>query len=610
MSIVPLKKLTLFGLTVEKEKILTRLQKLGCLHLVTLAPEPDRPEDILPRYPKDTHEAMRYLLDSPIKRQPVTVDEDFDLPAIVEKALWNRERLRAAREGLDEFRALIRANTPWGNFKMPTQAELGGLNLWFYVVPLNEMRDVEAGDLTWQVVNRDHRNAYVVVISKEEPPEEAMPVARVELGVQSLAELRRAEEGRVGEEEDILAERWRLTRWLGLLRSHMAEAEDDAALRFAATQTLDSDEIFAIQGWVPEEVSEGVVSYANASGLACNIENPGDDDSPPVLLENQANIEAGEDILSFFQLPGYRDWDPSAIVFVSFALFFGMILSDAGYAAVLVILVAFLWKKMGRSKDGLRLRKLVGAVLTCSIGYGVLVGSYFGVTPPPESLLGRLQILDINDFDTMMSLAIWIGGLHVVLANVMVAWNRRKSLMCLSPIGWVVMVPGMTAGTTIYLAGGEEATTQLQAVAPFWTGSIVTGLVMVLLFNSDRQFKGAKNLLLRFLDGLKGVAGITTAFGDVLSYLRLFALGLASASLAVTFNDLATQAMGAGPGVGLLLAIVIIAFGHVLNLVLAVVSGVVHGLRLNLIEFYNWGINEEGYPFNAFRKKETVTWTA
>ncbi len=601
MSIVPLKKLTLFGLTVEKEKILTRLQKLGCLHLVTLRPEPDRPEDILPQYPKDTHEAVRYLLDSPMKRQAVTIDEDFDLPAIVEKALWNRERLRAARENLDELRALIRAKTPWGNFKMPNENELGGLGLWFYVVPLSEMRDVEAGDLTWQVVNRDHRNAYVVVISEDEPPEEAMPVSGVDLGVQSLAELRREEEARVGEEEDILSERWRLTRWLGLLRSRMAEAEDDAALRFAATQTLDSDKVFAIQGWVPVEVSDGVVSYAEASGLACTIEEPTPSDSPPVLLKNQQNIAAGEDILAFFQLPGYHDWDPSAIVFVSFALFFGMILSDAGYAAVLVLLVAFLWKKMGRSKDGLRLRKLAGAVVTSSVVYGVLVGSYFGVTPPEGTILGRLQVLDINDFDSMMSLAIGIGGLHVVLANVMVAWNRRATSMALAPAGWVVMVAG---GMTFL--GGESAA-QLQAAAPWMIG---TGGLMVLLFNSDRPFKGPLNLLFRLLDGLKGVAGITTAFGDVLSYLRLFALGLASASLAVTFNDLANQAMGAGAGIGLLLAAAIIAIGHALNLVLAVVSGVVHGLRLNLIEFYHWGINEEGYPFNAFRKKETVTWTA
>ena len=608
MSIVPLKKLTLFGLTDEKEQILKRLQKLGCLHLVSLRPQPERPEDILPQYPKDTHEAMRYLLDSPVKRRPVTEHEDFEISAVVEKALFNRSRRQAARDRLDEIRAMIRQMVPWGNFKMPGPDELGGMRLWFYVVPLSHMREVEASELTWQVVNRDHRNAYVVVISEEEPPEGAMPVPRVELGTRSLRELRRAEEAQIGEEEEILAERWGLTRFLGLMRSHMAEAEDDAALTYAATQTLDSDEVFAVQGWVPAELSEGVESFANASGLACTIEKPKQSDSPPVLLRNQPNVEAGEDILSFFQLPGYHDWDPSAIVFLSFALFFGMILSDAGYAAVLVLLVAFLWKKMGRTRDGRRIRKLVGAVVTASVIYGVLVGSYFGVAPPENTLLGRLQIFDINDFESMMSFAIWVGGLHVVLANLMVAWNRRSSLMCLSPIGWVVMVPALTRGVTLYLGGASE--TQMQAEAPWLIGSIAAGALMVLMFNSDRPFKGAMNLILRFLDGLKGVAGVTTAFGDVLSYLRLFALGLASASLAVTFNDLATQAMGAGPGVGLLLALAILALGHVLNLVLAVVSGVVHGLRLNLIEFYNWGINEEGYPFNAFRKKETVTWTA
>ena len=608
MSIVPLKKLTLFGLSDEKDAILKRLQRLGCLHLVSLREIPDRPEDIVPQYPKDTHEALRYLLASPMKRRPVTEDEDFELTAIVEKALWNQERLRATRDRLDEIRSLSRQMVPWGNFKMPKPDELGGLAIWFYVVPLRAMRDVEAGDLTWQVVNRDHRNAYVIVISEDEPLEDAMPVPRVDLGLLSLAQLRREEERLIGEEEDILAERSRLTRWVWLLRSRMAEAEDEAELRFAGTQTLDSDDIFAIQGWVPEDVSEGVVSFAGGSGLACTIEDPEPADSPPVLLENQPSVAAGEDILSFFQLPGYRDWDPSAIVFVSFALFFAMIMSDAGYAAILVLLVVFLWKKMGRSKDGKRLRKLAGAIVCASVVYGVLVGSYFGVAPAEGTFLATLKILDINDFNSMMGLAIWIGGLHVVLANAMVAWNRRSSLQCLSPVGWVVLVPGLTAGTTMYL--GETAAAQWQVATPWLFGSIGTGLLMVLLFNSDRPFKGAMNLLLRFLDGLKGVAGVTTAFGDVLSYLRLFALGLASASLAVTFNDLASQAMGAGAGIGLLLGLIILAVGHALNLVLAVVSGVVHGLRLNLIEFYNWGINEEGHPFHAFRKKETVSWTA
>ena len=100
------------------------------------------------------------------------------------------------------------------------------------------------------------------------------------------------------------------------------------------------------------------------------------------------------------------------------------------------------------------------------------------------------------------------------------------------------------------------------------------------------------------------MAKLTNAFGDILSYLRLFALGLASASLAMAFNDLARDAQQNMGGFGILVAIIIIVVGHSLNFVLALVSGFVHGLRLNLIEFFNWGIPEEGIPFRAFAKPE------
>ena len=106
--------------------------------------------------------------------------------------------------------------------------------------------------------------------------------------------------------------------------------------------------------------------------------------------------------------------------------------------------------------------------------------------------------------------------------------------------------------------------------------------------------------------GLMGFTGVSKAFGDVLSYLRLFALGLASASLALAFNGLARQVADAIPGVGLLLGLVVLVVGHSLNLLLAIVSGFVHGLRLNLIEFFNWSIKEEGRPFRAFLKREAA----
>jgi V/A-type H+-transporting ATPase subunit I len=129
-------------------------------------------------------------------------------------------------------------------------------------------------------------------------------------------------------------------------------------------------------------------------------------------------------------------------------------------------------------------------------------------------------------------------------------------------------------------------------------------LALVLLFSSARPLLSRRPADWggRLLDGLLGLTNVTKAFGDVLSYLRLFALGFASAQLAVTFNEMAAG-MWAVPGVGMLLALLVLLLGHTVNMVLGVMGGVVHGLRLNCIEFFNWSLTEEGHPFQAFSKK-------
>jgi V/A-type H+-transporting ATPase subunit I len=105
-------------------------------------------------------------------------------------------------------------------------------------------------------------------------------------------------------------------------------------------------------------------------------------------------------------------------------------------------------------------------------------------------------------------------------------------------------------------------------------------------------------------DGTLAITHASKLFGDVLSYMRLFALGLASASLAGTFNSLATQIGHGVPGIGVLLAILILLFGHGINILLGILSGVVHGLRLNYIEFFGWALSDEGYPFKALARRE------
>ena len=133
---------------------------------------------------------------------------------------------------------------------------------------------------------------------------------------------------------------------------------------------------------------------------------------------------------------------------------------------------------------------------------------------------------------------------------------------------------------------------------------MIGGLGLVMAYASDRPVKQNSDWLWRGIDGLQGAAGLMGMFGDVLSYMRLFALGLASASLAITFNNLAGTVMASGSGLSLLGGLLIFVIGHVLNFALAMMSGVVHGLRLNFIEFYKWGLPEEGIVFRAFARKE------
>jgi V/A-type H+-transporting ATPase subunit I len=153
-----------------------------------------------------------------------------------------------------------------------------------------------------------------------------------------------------------------------------------------------------------------------------------------------------------------------------------------------------------------------------------------------------------------------------------------------------------------FLIGGSKLTD-----VPTLTGVGQTmtaiGAGTILLFSSDRPWTfDWRSLVGRLLDGIMQFANVSKAFGDILSYLRLFALGLASAQLAITFNGLAADASRSG-GIGLLAAILILVVGHAINFLLGILGGVVHGLRLNCIEFFNWSLTDEGYTFQPFRKK-------
>ncbi|WP_421726122.1 V-type ATP synthase subunit I [Bauldia sp.] len=594
MSIAPLKRVTLCGLVGQKHDVLEGLQRLGCMHLVPLRPPPAEIEDVALPYAASAYRALRFLTDVKDKRRQVRHDTGFDVEAFVQEVTDLRRRLRDVTDRRDFLAYRIREVEPWGDIVFPPRSTLAGYRIWFYVLPLRDIKALNAVALPWQIIRKDNRFAHLVVIADEEPPSDLLPVPRVHMGALSLSDLKAQLEAVEVELEDLTATRQALTRYIYMLSRHLAEAENVAQLSYAEQQTRDDDQIVAVQGWAPESAIPDIEVFADDAELACLVEDPAPEDEPPTLIDQPDNMEAGVDLTLFYQVPSYRSWDPTVVLVLSFSLFFAMILADAGYGLVLFVGLLVFWRRLGRSEKSISYRRFALLLTTCTIVYGVLVGSYFGMNPREGSLLGDLQILDVRNFDAMMQLSIVVGVIHIGFANAMVAYVNRTRLVALSSLGWIAAIVG---GLLIWLGAGSDWQTVGFVL-------LTIGAAMILLFTSDRPIRKATDYLWRLADGVRRLFSAMSAFGDVLSYMRLFALGLASASLATTFNDLAREAHASIPGLGLLAAVLIIVVGHGLNLGLALMSGVVHGLRLNFIEFYNWGLPEEGKPFRKFARKE------
>lgn len=600
MSIISLNKVTIFGLPEDKQAVLEGLQRLGCMHLIALQPPAKTAEFATSEPAEEARQALRYIMDVPRRRHQVRDESTFDLDRVVAEALANKQKRREAEdrklflaERLDEL-------APWGDFTLPNLDELGGYRLWFYRVSPPKVPSFQEAlkklELPWQLVYESERHDYFTIVAQEEPAAAAIPVKRTHTGSISPQELKHQLEQVEIELDEIEAKHKSLSRWIFLLSKNLARAEDRDALNQAQEETAEQDGIFLVQGWLPKRDLKRLDAFAQQQGLAFFAEPPKPSDKPPTLMENPVTLTGGQDLVTFYQTPGYRDWDPSIAVFFSFAAFFAMILCDVGYALVLAVVVAYFWQPMGKSPSGRHFRLLAVVGLIFAVIYGILAGSYFGVEPPANSLLARLKVLDLNNFDEMMKLSIAVGCLHLISANGVVAYRGVGVAGKAKPLGWIAVILG---GLFLYLSSGAAGLFNLGV------GLGVGGLLAILLLSSTRKPDSLKAIFLRLFDGVSSLTNISQLFGDVMSYLRLFALGLASASLALTFNQLAGEVYHAVPELGAFLALLILLLGHGINILLGIISGFVHGLRLNYIEFFNWSLSGEGTPFQAFAKKET-----
>ena len=616
MAIVKLRKVTVYGLAQQRDEVLDRLQTHGCLHLIDLQ---ERSELKAPEHPHRNvvQEALKYLDACPVQNpnQYTRYPQDCDCLAVANQALENKRRRQELNDERDHLRQSIRALEPWGDFQWPAAEQLGGLQLWFYPVHHRDVDHLHQSDLVWKAVGEDHQFVYVVMVAAEEPV--GVPGHRVELDRRPLSQLKARLEAVSEELESLHWQQVALTRWTTLLSRDLDVAEDEVARMEALHRLVGDEHVFALQGWAPVISLDAIEDFARQQQLALMVEQPAPEDEPPTLMKNPRVVAGAEGAVRFYMTPAYRAWDPTWVMFFSFSFFFAMIMSDAAYGLVLGVIVFLLWNRLSGSESMRRFRNLLLAIVAATILYGVVIGSYFGTAPPG---LDRFQLRIngrplVENREAMMILSITIGVFHLTLANLITAWRNWGRSQALSSVGWAfALVGGLIYGLAApdpspvadWLAQRlNQPYAAVQAgMANIGLGAIIGGLIAVLLFSSTRPLLSTRisDWIWRVLDGLQGLTNVSRAFGDTLSYLRLFALGLASSQLAVTFNDLARGALEV-PGLGILLAILILLVGHGINVVLGIMGGVVHGLRLNCIEFFNWSLTDEGYPFRAFCKK-------
>lgn len=242
-----------------------------------------------------------------------------------------------------------------------------------------------------------------------------MPAPRTHTGSKSLAEVKERLDEVAAELEDLHWRRIGLTRWLTIFARQLASVEDQALLEDVTESLYDDGELFYFEAWLPEQRVEELHAYTKEAGLLLQVRPPEDDEMPPTLLENRPAWSGGESLVQFYTTPAYDMWDPSTSIFLSFVIFFAMIISDAGYGLLLGLIWLIGHRRFSCTSPGLC--RLFGAMVAATIIYGVMVGSYFGVAPEPHSLPARFKLLEVRNKEQMMLLSIAIGVGHLITAN-------------------------------------------------------------------------------------------------------------------------------------------------------------------------------------------------
>jgi len=582
--IVPMRKVHVVARGRDRDRLLERIRDLGVVHLVPIDPASTVPDESGAAKIASIERAIQVLSKVTPAGQAPDVSGFEAARAVLDierRSAERRNRLVALHRELEQLRV-------WGEVKLEQFERLrqAGIEVRFFSVPAADVAGIEA-ECAEVICPLPGKRVLAAVIDRRGEPELPATATRVPLPVSDVPSLR-AEAGEIDaalkQDARRLAE---LAHLVGIMQAECARLAEQADYARALHGAADRESLFAVQGWVPAEKGEALAADLARADIeaAARLLDPDPDDQPPTLIRYPRWAQPIEGLFKILgTVAGYREFDVSAPFMIALPIFAAMLISDGGYGAVLLLGPLLLYRKASKAL-GPQFTQLLIVVGAVSLVWGFLCGSFFGCrlyTPPiPVDLSQRSRFL-------LMKLSFVVGAIHLSVAQLWRALAVYPDLRFLNRLGWAVFIWGMLGVVLFFVLRSPMAWD-----TP-WPYFLIVGATMAILFASPCR-NVPKMLALGIADF---PLSLLAAFSDVISYVRLMAVGLASSVLAVNFNEMARSA-GAWP-----LMIAILLFGHGLNLGLAMIALFAHGVRLNMLEFSNnLGMQWTGYAYDPFFRR-------
>lgn len=622
-----MKKLTFLVTNGEYEKFIANIRELGVIHVEELQQGATSDElqaglDMAVRY-KEALKALDFAAESyepsaTYMPQPADASKAVVLLDTVERLLKEENSVKHSIDATDDA---IQQLEPFGEFSWDSirQLEQSGYKPYFYAVN-NKMYKAEWGKKYFATaISEINKKTYFVAFSNEDQ-EPDITAERLFLPDESLSVY---QEKRKVLEEQLVSIHEQMLQVNAVDRASIEAGqvanENDIQLSkvHLSKEDIAGGAVKLMVGWTLKEKADGVVDYLEKEHIFYELEDPAFDDNVPIQIKNDKFSSLFEPILRMYSLPNYHDIDPLPFFAPFFMLFFGLCMGDMGYGLlILAASIAIIFAKPDLAKYG-KLGALLGG-MTCICGF--ITGTFFGIdlATVDWEFIKPMQPYFINDsmkdsffgYSPMMVISVIIGLIQVLLGMTLAGCKAVKNYGFVYGVGkfsWVVALLSATLLFGFPLFGVEWS----HPVQYVFYALIALSALGIFFLNNPNAYKKdsalgkALGVGSNIGGGIWATYGMSTGLlGDLLSYIRLFALGLTGGVLGSVFNQLAMEMSPDVPVVHELVMLIILLFGHGINFGLCMISSFVHPMRLTFVEYFkNADFEGNGKEYQPFQVK-------